>query len=384
MRVLFIVEPDFLFLHVGVRRVILFYVQKLIAHGVDVSFGTPKQGQIYLGKIDFIPSLNDLSEPEKPCWTSSSRKFDNSKTNYLSNPYATVKWTEQKATPEEYDINLVTAPWICSLNIPPLPRMMGIVYDLVPNLLACECLHFPNYIDIYDFAGQHDLGFRYYIANAERVLCISNATRLDFLTMYRTVKNIPSVITDIPFECNLQSSLTTSKKNTVLLVNALDWRKNLKGIKETLMQAANQTSFNLRVIGKERINLNDAIDFFEKISDTGVNVEWFRDASDDLLASQYSEASVLLFPSIYEGLGLPVLEAQESGVPVITSNTSSCIEVNMNQELCFHPNDTTGMANSLAGVLNSTMPIKKGGNLRSTLDAFLSEGQSILDIFTIS
>ena len=122
MRVLFIVEPDFLVLHVGVRRVILFYVQKLMAYGVDISFGTPKQGQIYLGEINFHDSVSDLSRQEKPTWTSSSRRIDSSKTDYSSDQCATVSWTEQKAIPEEYDINLVTAPWICSLGIPPLPR----------------------------------------------------------------------------------------------------------------------------------------------------------------------------------------------------------------------------------------------------------------------
>ncbi|CAB3789242.1 hypothetical protein LMG28614_02831 [Paraburkholderia ultramafica] len=295
-------------------------------------------------------------------------------------PFA-VEWTSETINPDDFDVNVVTAPWICDLGVPPMPRVVGIVYDLVPNLLATACLRFPNELDVYDFARQHDLGFRYYLANAERVVCISESTRVDFMNLYRTADQVPSTITDIPFECQA-TTLAGSATRTVLLVNVLDWRKNLKNIELVLTAAAKLTSFRLKVVGKERISINDALRFFSNMERLGLDVEWHRDIDDEVLASQYAQASVLLFPSVYEGLGLPILEAQEYGVPVITSNVSSCSEVNMNASICFDPSDVAGMTASLVDIVNGKSGVLSGASLKATLDKYLASNCRPVEAFT--
>jgi len=264
-----------------------------------------------------------------------------------------------------------------------MSRVVGIVYDLVPNLLASSCLRFPNYLDVNDFAVQHDIGFRYYLANADRVACISDSTRMDFLSLYRTANQVPSTVTDIPFDCNTTLPLAASNTRTVLLVNVLDWRKNLKNIEQVLTKAAKHATFKLRVVGKERIDVKDAHKFFSNMVSLGLDVEWHRDVDDDVLASQYAQASVLLFPSIYEGLGLPILEAQEVGVPVVTSNVSSCSEVNMNSTLCFDPNDVAGMADSIVKIIEGNANILTGEALRAALVDFLIPRRQPVELFTL-
>lgn len=70
------------------------------------------------------------------------------------------------------------------------------------------------------------------------------------------------------------------------------------------------------------------------------------------LPALYSGATLFVFPSLYEGFGLPVLEAMACGVPVICSNTSSLPEVAGDAALTVNPRDATGIANAITRVLD--------------------------------
>ena len=75
--------------------------------------------------------------------------------------------------------------------------------------------------------------------------------------------------------------------------------------------------------------------------------------SDDLLASIYRRAQALIYPSLYEGFGLPPLEAMASGCPVICSNTSSLPEVVGTAGEYFDPLSQKSMMEVMEGVLSS-------------------------------
>lgn len=87
-----------------------------------------------------------------------------------------------------------------------------------------------------------------------------------------------------------------------------------------------------------------------------INIDWIKNnpkvcilgrVTDDELIRLYSNAIVFLFPSLYEGFGIPVLEAQACGCPVIASNTSSLPEVLENSALLLPPNDTSLWQNAI-------------------------------------
>ena len=59
------------------------------------------------------------------------------------------------------------------------------------------------------------------------------------------------------------------------------------------------------------------------------------------LANVYRGAMMLLFPSLYEGFGLPVIEAMSCGIPVITSNTTSLVEVSGDAACLVSPDNET-------------------------------------------
>jgi glycosyltransferase involved in cell wall biosynthesis len=88
-------------------------------------------------------------------------------------------------------------------------------------------------------------------------------------------------------------------------------------------------------------------------------VEIVVDPEDGDLAKLYREASVLLFPSLYEGFGWPPLEAMRYGCPVVCSNVASLPEVVDDAALLCNPADTDECAAALLRVLNDEMLAKQ-------------------------
>jgi alpha-1,3-rhamnosyl/mannosyltransferase len=75
---------------------------------------------------------------------------------------------------------------------------------------------------------------------------------------------------------------------------------------------------------------------------------------EEALACLYSGAAAFVYPSWYEGFGLPVLEAMACGCPVICSNTSSLPEVAGDAAILIDPRDVEGLANALDTVLDDS------------------------------
>lgn len=81
-------------------------------------------------------------------------------------------------------------------------------------------------------------------------------------------------------------------------------------------------------------------------------VEWVVDADDAVIADWYARASVLVFPSLYEGFGWPVLEAMTFGLPVVCSNAGSLPEVVGASVPCFSPDDVAGFIGQIEALLS--------------------------------
>lgn len=117
----------------------------------------------------------------------------------------------------------------------------------------------------------------------------------------------------------------------VLAVGTLEPRKNLKRVVEATARAG----VELRLVGEE--GWGDA-------GAAGSHVTWLGRIDDQQLAAAYRGARAVVFPSLYEGFGIPVLEAMASGTPVVTSEASAMAEVAAGAAVLVDPLDVASIA----------------------------------------
>ena len=130
-------------------------------------------------------------------------------------------------------------------------------------------------------------------------------------------------------------------QNFLLFVGTLEPRKNIgniiKAYKDYLLENPHK-NFPLLLVGKKGWYYED---FFQLVKDLKLekNIIFTGYLPEEILPFLYSRAEVFIYPSLYEGFGLPVLEAMSCGAPVITSNTSSLPEVAGDAAIFVDPNN---------------------------------------------
>ena len=153
------------------------------------------------------------------------------------------------------------------------------------------------------------------------------------------------------FDDNILDKLNLQGDSYFLFVSSLKKHKNYKRVIEAFKQFNNDKNYKLILVGKDNQNIsNDEILFTGYISDEELN-------------SLYRNASALIFPSLIEGFGLPILEAQCHQCPVITSNISSMPEVAGKGAIFVNPYDINDIENAFNLVLDKSIRddlIKKG------------------------
>jgi glycosyltransferase involved in cell wall biosynthesis len=81
--------------------------------------------------------------------------------------------------------------------------------------------------------------------------------------------------------------------------------------------------------------------------------------SEEILATLYRDAIALVYPSYYEGFGLPVIEAMQMGIAVITSSTSALAELGENSVWRVDPTDVDSIAQSMAEILDNAEEVAR-------------------------
>lgn len=140
----------------------------------------------------------------------------------------------------------------------------------------------------------------------------------------------------------------------ILSVGTVQPRKNYTRLIQALVQLR-QAGYDLDlVIAGGRGWLEDSI--YETVRNTRMqeHVHFIGFADENDLPALYSAAECLAFPSLYEGFGLPVLEAMACGTPVVTSNVSSLPEVAGDAALVVDPYDTDAIAHAIQRLLDDT------------------------------
>ncbi len=142
-------------------------------------------------------------------------------------------------------------------------------------------------------------------------------------------------------------------RDFIFFVGSFEPRKNI----ETLIRAYANLPETIKtqhplVIAGGKGWLNSEIDaLIKSLPPDQIRRIGYVDEKD--LPGLYSAAAVFVYPSLYEGFGLPILEAMSCGAPVITSNTSSMPEISGDAALLFYPHDVRQLTTLLIEVMGN-------------------------------
>lgn len=141
----------------------------------------------------------------------------------------------------------------------------------------------------------------------------------------------------------------------VLSVGTLEPRKNLAGTLEAfgLLPPALRDRYPLAVVGMLGWHMDTMSSRLSALADQG-SVKRLGYVRDEDLPFLYAGARAFIYPSIYEGFGLPVLEAMAAGVPVVTSNRASLKEVAGTLAPTLDPDDHSGLSAALREALETS------------------------------
>ena len=159
----------------------------------------------------------------------------------------------------------------------------------------------------------------------------------------------PATSTDA---CDLPQEISTP---FVLHVGDLHERRNLATIVDAVIAARRHfgpaSAVSLVLAGVDR-GVGDALCAIAAEADAADAVVKLGSVSEELLLSLYRCASALVYPSLYEGFGLPVLEAMACGTPVIASRAASIPEVAGDAGLLLDPTDVPAWTDAIVNVVN--------------------------------
>lgn len=196
---------------------------------------------------------------------------------------------------------------------------------------------------------------KYFIENADMIHTISQSTADDIIKTYKvpadkiTIIHLASSLRPIS---EINSNQSELPEKYILFVGNRDGYKNfyqfitainplLNRDKNLFLVCAGGTEFN-----EQEIQVLNQLNIKEQ-------VYWKSVKNDSQLAWHYQHALFFVFPSKYEGFGIPILEAMNCNCPVVLSNTSSLKEIAANAGHYFDPNSTESIYNACLEVLES-------------------------------
>ncbi len=226
-------------------------------------------------------------------------------------------------------------------RLPRRARVVATVFDMIPE-------RFP---DLSVRSADATRRKRAWVASADHVLVISESTRRDLVELFGTD---PAKITVTPLGVTVAPSTRPAWAGEAdagpFLLYVGDRTtpyKNFARLLDALASPEVDPDLRLVCLGPAATTTDEQADLRRRGLDRRVLI---RSGTDGELAWIYANAAALVYPSLYEGFGLPPVEAMACGCPVIASDSSSIPEVVGDAAVLFDPADTGALAAAITAV----------------------------------
>jgi len=238
--------------------------------------------------------------------------------------------------------------------------------------------YLPSFCPVPQIVTIHDVAYLYYpndftrkdlwqlknwtkfsVNKASKIIAVSKTTKKDIIKNYEINEAKIDVVYN-GFEKNVSNQKGKGNlKSYVLFVGTIQPRKNL----EVLVDAFNKfvqinKNYKLVIVGKKGWLYKS---IFEKVKKMNLEKKIiFTDhVSDEKLVTFYKNAFCLVIPSLYEGFGIPLLEAMSYGCPTVVSMNSSLPEIGGEASLYFDPKNSSDLLEKLIYLKNNDQSRKE-------------------------
>lgn len=215
----------------------------------------------------------------------------------------------------------------------------------------------------------HDVAYRYFpdsyswtqklylelttahaVKRAIKIICPSQRTKNDLVKFYgadeEKVAVIPHGYNSVIY--NQQPAARPCSEKYALYIGRIETKKNIINLLKAFARTTAQTNLRLYLIGGTGYGYENIMGYYNRMDNSArQKIKFLGHLPSEEVASYLKNAEMFLYPSLYEGFGLPLLEAFACGTPVISSNTGSCAEVAGEAAVLLAPDDIAGWANAI-------------------------------------
>jgi glycosyltransferase involved in cell wall biosynthesis len=202
---------------------------------------------------------------------------------------------------------------------------------------------------------------------ARRLIAISEFTKSELVELLGVEPERVRVI-GVPAGEGFRPGGAATEGDYVLAVGTLEPRKNLR----RLVDAAARAGVELRVAGASG---------WGAVSTDSAGVRWLGEVSDERLAALYRGARCLAYPSVYEGFGVPILEAMACGTPVVTSAGGATEEVAGGAAVLVDPLDPASIAAGLEEADRRRSELREAGLRRAREYSWDAVAEATVEVY---
>lgn len=209
--------------------------------------------------------------------------------------------------------------------------------------------------------------FKYFLKRADNIIVVSNTIKKEIQSYFKDLKVsvIYNTINLNLFNKIQKNDLQKVKKKFhlpskfIISVGHQETRKNyIRLIKAIKILNENKQKINLIIVG-QRANETKPIKKLINDLKLNSNIKIYENLRDYELRCFYKLANLFVFPSIYEGFGIPILESMASNTPIVLSNSDVFKEITLNKYIYFDPFDPLSIATKIKYVLSNKLIQKK-------------------------